>query len=217
MPTERTSKKTSVKKSVTKSSKGSAPLKKAAAKKAAVPKAPATGVTEEAPKKNASATTQPSGAATKAPTKKVAKKTASSTDSKSVQTKSQAKNLPKFLTDDAWLESQRDELLEERRKYTHNAALLVAEANALMADREPGDVQFDEESGEGDTLAVERDRDLALSSKALENVAAIDAALARLNAGTYGICVKSGDIIPRERLEAIPWASKTVAAQTSMF
>ena len=54
---------------------------------------------------------------------------------------------------------------------------LRAEADALIEGREPGDVQFDEESGEGDTLAVERERDLALSAQARAAVDEIDAAL----------------------------------------
>ena len=41
-----------------------------------------------------------------------------------------------------------------------------------------GDVQFDDESGEGDTMVVERERDLALSAQARQTIADIDAALA---------------------------------------
>ncbi len=126
---------------------------------------------------------------------------------------------PKFLSDKKWLAARREELLSERSRYTHNAEMLLAEAASLMADREPGDVQFDEESGEGDTLAVERDRDLALSAQAREKVDEIDAALARLDQGTYGQCIVGGpgDIIPQERLEALPMAPKCISHQTSMF
>ncbi|MEM8926338.1 MAG: TraR/DksA C4-type zinc finger protein [Actinomycetota bacterium] len=123
----------------------------------------------------------------------------------------------KYLLDQKWLDGQREALMEQRAKYTHSADRLAAEAAALMADREPGDVQFDEESGEGDTIAVERDRDLALSAAARQAVSEIDAALARLEAGTYGICLVSGDPIPKERLEAIPEASVCVQYKTSMF
>ena len=91
-----------------------------------------------------------------------------------------------------------------------SAEALKAEADSLTADREPGDVQFDEESGEGDTLAVERERDLALSAQARAAVEMIDAALARMDAGKYGICIHSGEPIPVERLEAIPWAAEKV-------
>ena len=71
-------------------------------------------------------------------------------------------------------------------------------------------MQFDEESGEGTTLAVERERDLALSAQARAAVEEIDEALNRLKLGTYGICEVSGQPIPRERLKAIPWARERV-------
>jgi RNA polymerase-binding transcription factor DksA len=101
-------------------------------------------------------------------------------------------------------------LIRERAKYVESAESLKAEADALVESREPGDVQFDEESGEGDTLAVERERDLALSAHARAAVEQIDAALTRIDKGVYGVCVISGLAIPKERLEAIPWAAERV-------
>jgi RNA polymerase-binding transcription factor DksA len=112
--------------------------------------------------------------------------------------------------DKKFLDEQRIMLNEERAKYLHSAQMLKAEADALVFEREPGDVQFDEESGEGDTLAVERDFDLARSAQANQQVDEIDAALARIDAGTYGICRVSGQPIPKERLRAIPWATERV-------
>jgi RNA polymerase-binding transcription factor DksA len=112
--------------------------------------------------------------------------------------------------DKKFLDEQRALLHEERAKYEHSAQILKAEADALVAEREPGDVQFDEESGEGDTLAVERDFDLARSAQARQQVEEIDAALARIDAGTYGLCRVSGLPIPKERLRAIPWATERV-------
>ena len=109
-----------------------------------------------------------------------------------------------------FLKKQEEELLREREKYIRSAKSYKDEADSLVMDREPGDVQFDEESGEGDTLAVERERDLALSAQAQQAVEEIDAALERLNNGVYGICVESEKPIPKERLEAIPWASQRV-------
>ena len=93
----------------------------------------------------------------------------------------------------------------------------MAEAVSLTENREPGDVQFDEESGEGDTLAVERERDLALSAQASAAVEEIDAALERMDKGTYGICRVSGQPIPRERLKAIPWATERVEYKVGGF
>jgi RNA polymerase-binding transcription factor DksA len=123
-------------------------------------------------------------------------------------TATKANSKPAF--DKKFLDEQRELLLEERAKYLRSAQLLKDEADALMLEREPGDVQFDEESGEGDTLAVERDFDLALSAQARQQVEEIDAALARIENGTYGLCRVSGLPIPKERLRAIPWATERV-------
>ena len=120
------------------------------------------------------------------------------------------KQAPKPRFDDKFLEEMRRKLLKERAKYLHSAEEYQAEAESLLATREPGDVQFDEEGGEGATVAVERERDLALSSQARHTVSQIDAALERIDNGTYGNCVTSGAPIPIARLRAIPWAAERV-------
>ena len=110
----------------------------------------------------------------------------------------------------AFLASQRELLIEERSNLLGQAQRLEDEAAELMEDLDPGDVQFDDESGEGDSLVVERERDLALSAQARQTVSDIDAALARIKNGTYGLSVVSGRPIPKERLKAIPWATELV-------
>jgi RNA polymerase-binding transcription factor DksA len=110
----------------------------------------------------------------------------------------------------AWLTDRRADLLSERQALTGQAKRLEDEATALLDDGETGDVKFDDEGAEGDGMAVERDRDLMLSAQARDTVAEIDAALARMAAGTYGYSVQSGRPIPHDRLEAIPWATLLV-------
>ncbi|HEY1278205.1 MAG TPA: hypothetical protein VGF22_00940 [Acidimicrobiales bacterium] len=112
--------------------------------------------------------------------------------------------------DAKFLDSQRQLLLEERAKLLGQAENLEGEAAALMENLDPGDVQFDDESGEGDSLVVERERDLALSAQARQMIADIDAALQRITDGSYGLSVISGRPIPRDRLRAIPWARELV-------
>jgi len=106
--------------------------------------------------------------------------------------------------------SQREALLEKRSLLTKQAVRLEDEANAMIEDVEMGDVQFDEEGGEGDTMVVERERDLMLSAQARQEVEEIDAALIRIGSGEYGYSVHSGLPIPRERLKAIPWTTESV-------
>ena len=180
--------------------------KKPAAKKPA-PK-PATKSTAKTAPKPATKSTAKS--APKSATKSTAKKPAA----KKPAAKSASK---KPLFDKKYLDKQRQLLLEERNRYITSATRLKAEADSLVEEREPGDVQFDEESGEGDTLAVERERDLALSAHARAAVDQIDAALARIDNGTYGICLVSGKPIPRQRLNAIPWAAERVEHKAGGF
>ena len=112
------------------------------------------------------------------------------------------------------LERLRVQLLEEQSQHVRQAEGLLAEAEALANEREPGDTQFDEESGEGDTLSVERERDLALSTAARQTVDDIAKALVRMDDGSYGYCEVCGDRIPVPRLEAIPWADQCVKCKS---
>jgi DnaK suppressor protein len=115
---------------------------------------------------------------------------------------------------DKFLEGQRKALYDERANYLRQATSLRAEADQLAADRDPGDVQFDEESGQGDSMNVERERDLALSAQALASIDEIDRSLEKIIAGTYGVCEKCGVNIPKERLRALPYAALCVQCKS---
>ena len=52
----------------------------------------------------------------------------------------------------------------------------------------------------------EQQRDLALRDRSRGELEKVEAALRRLDDGTYGTCVSCGNPIAPERLEAIPWA-----------
>lgn len=187
------------------------PAKKASSKKKTTTKATAkkAAAKKKAPAKKKAAAKKTT--AKKATTKKAAAK-------KTTKKKAAAKKKPaKSPFGKKFIDQQEKRLLEERARYTKSAQTWKAEADSLLVDREPGDVQFDEESGDGDTLQVERERDLALSSYAMNAVEEIDDALARVKAGVYGVCVTSGKPIPKERLEAIPWAAERVEYKVAGF
>ncbi len=59
----------------------------------------------------------------------------------------------------------------------------------------------------------EQQRDLALREKNEQQLEAVDAALARIDAGTFGTCVRCGRPIAPERLEALPWAAHCIDCQ----
>jgi len=188
----------------TASAKKVAPAAKAPAKKAPAKKAPA----RKAPAKPA--------AAKKAPVKQVAsppKLPAAAGGGQAVKKVPPKRKGPL----DKFLLGQVEALNSERVTYVRQAASLKAEADLLVAEREPGDVQFDEESGEGDTLAVERERDLALSAQASAAVEEIDIALEKIKDGTYGVCEQCHNVIPKERLRALPNAALCVQCKSAGF
>jgi DnaK suppressor protein len=171
-----------------------APVAKAAVKKAPPAKAPPAKAPAPAPSPSPAAKGPGAvKAAPAAPVKKVA---------------------PKKVVLDKFLLGQRELLLAEKETYTRHAEALRAEADQLAQEMEPGDIQFDEESGEGGTMNVERERDLALSAQARLAVEEIEKALAKIDLGTYGICEGCGKPIPRDRLKALPQASLCVACKS---
>ena len=97
----------------------------------------------------------------------------------------------------------RERLEEERRRARERVAALEREFAAL-AEAASAAGTDDEHDPEGATLAFERQHAAALLETAREQVAAYDAALARLAAGTYGTCERCGQPIGAGRLEARP-------------
>jgi RNA polymerase-binding transcription factor DksA len=193
----------------------SAGPEKAAKKKAATKAAPArAGKASSAGTTKAAASTKAAKAtpAKAAPAK--AGKAAAPAKAGKAPAPAKAAKATKGGPADKFLEAQHTTLLEERETYTRHASERRAEAEQLAADREPGDVQFDEESGQGDSMNVERERDLALSAQAMAAVEDIDKALAKIDAGTYGICERCGQPIPKERLKALPYAALCVACKS---
>jgi DnaK suppressor protein len=119
-----------------------------------------------------------------------------------------------YAKDLKFLEEITELLAEERAIYQEQATSLRAEADSLALEREPGDVQFDEESGEGGTVTVDRERNLALSGQAALAVEEIDYASERVADKTYGYCERCFQPIPKPRLRALPYARLCVACKS---
>jgi RNA polymerase-binding transcription factor DksA len=201
--------------------KKSAPARKAvpAKKKAAAAKKKAAPPKKSAPAKKAAA-------AKKAPVESPATKATSApapvkavAPAKAPAPKPTPKPIPKptrgpYASEPKFLEEMRLLLLEEREVYKNQAADLRAEAESLALEREPGDVQFDEESGEGGTVAVDRERDLTLSAQALATIDEIDIALRAIETKMYGACEICGQPIPKARLRALPYARLCVSCKS---
>ncbi|GHJ45845.1 hypothetical protein Cs7R123_31870 [Catellatospora sp. TT07R-123] len=76
------------------------------------------------------------------------------------------------------------------------------------------------ESGSGDaadvgTLAVESSEQAALAAALAEQLARLRAAVARLDAGTFGVCERCGKQVPPVRLQVMPWVTHCVPCQSA--
>ena len=116
-----------------------------------------------------------------------------------------------------FLAAQRQQLLARRESYLADVARSTATALELTEDGANQDMADEDGFGEGDTLNVERDRLLVVASEAKERVAEIDAALARVEAGTYGVCEACDKPIAKARLEVVPEATLCVNCKTGAF
>jgi DnaK suppressor protein len=91
-----------------------------------------------------------------------------------------------------------------RTEYTR----AVAEISDLQRDR-VSDGAGDDQADAG-TKAFEREQELSLARGIQARLEQVEHALARLDAGTYGVCEGCGNRIPTARLEAFPFVTLCV-------
>jgi RNA polymerase-binding protein DksA len=105
------------------------------------------------------------------------------------------------------LEAERRDTLQRLRDLDEELEEFVEASRDSNAD--------DEHDPEGATIAFERSQVSALAQQAREHLLEVDAALARLDSGTYGTCERCGEQIAPERLEARPTARLCVQCASS--
>ena len=108
------------------------------------------------------------------------------------------------------MEQARVRLEAERRQTLARLADLSADFDAVVAASRDTNAD-DEHDPEGATIAFERSQVQALVRQAREHLAEIEAAMGRLDAGTYGICEECGRPIAEGRLEARPVARTCIS------
>jgi len=102
-------------------------------------------------------------------------------------------------------ESHRTILLEERRR-VERAIANLREDHPGTSDDEAEEIS-DNHVAETAAVTLDRELDYTLEENSGQVLAEIDAALKRIEDGTYGICTACGTAIAPERLEAYAWAS----------
>jgi DnaK suppressor protein len=102
----------------------------------------------------------------------------------------------------------RTALLDERERVEKALASLRSDHPGTL-DEEVEEIATtsDNHLAETATATLGREIDYTLGENSEEVLAQIDAALKRLDEGTYGTCARCGGEIAPERLDATPWAS----------
>ena len=104
-----------------------------------------------------------------------------------------------------------DDLAATRERLTIERARTAAQ----IADERivaPGPMTYGSQAAAASQV-FEQQRDLALREHDEQHLAAVDAALARLDAGTYGTCTGCARPVAPERLDALPWAALCIDCQ----
>ncbi|HEX2469701.1 MAG TPA: TraR/DksA C4-type zinc finger protein [Candidatus Limnocylindrales bacterium] len=99
-------------------------------------------------------------------------------------------------------------------------AALDAERARLLAElgetiQAPGQMTYGSQAAAASQV-FEQQRDLALRDRAQQHLELVDAALQRLDDGSFGTCLRCGQPIPTERLEALPWAAHCIVCQSDI-
>ena len=109
-------------------------------------------------------------------------------------------------------ERYRRALLDERARVVA-AIEYLHEENPGSLEEETGELvsgSADNHMADTATATFDRELDYTLEDNSGHGLAEIDAALQRLDEGTFGTCRSCGKTIDEARLDALPWAMKCI-------
>lgn len=116
---------------------------------------------------------------------------------------------PKADIDPKWKRFY-DKLLQERDRVIEVVKDFGAQGRDIVSD------PIKNSLAEVGTETFHRDQLLGTAAANQRRLMEIDAAIARIEDGTYGVCLATGKPIPEARLEAVPWARFTVEVEEEL-
>jgi RNA polymerase-binding protein DksA len=111
--------------------------------------------------------------------------------------------------DKKFLEKMKKSLLSMKEEIIENLIAENEDFKSIIEDIDPKDL--------ADVAADDIDRKTleAIGTNELKRLRLIDNALSRMENGKYGVCMSCDAKIPKERLEAIPYAVMCIKCKTS--
>jgi YteA family regulatory protein len=110
----------------------------------------------------------------------------------------------------------REALLEERTRVQAALENLQEETSGTLSEDAGEQSAYDNHLADTATETYDRELDYTLEENSQHVLAEIEAALKRIEEGTYGMCSNCGNQIPEERLEALPWATLCIDCQRDL-
>jgi RNA polymerase-binding protein DksA len=107
-------------------------------------------------------------------------------------------------------------LVEERDRVQAAIENLHDDHQGTISDETGEDAVYDNHLADTATETYDRELDYTLGENSEHVLAEINAALERIENGTYGTCRNCGKPIPPERLEARPWATLDIDCQRQL-
>jgi len=107
-------------------------------------------------------------------------------------------------------------LAQQQGRLLQTRAALLQRIKHLAEDALEDKPEYSMHMADAGTDSFDRDLILGLASFEQEALYEVDAALKRIEDGTYGVCELTGRPIPWERLEAVPWTRFSVERETEL-
>jgi RNA polymerase-binding protein DksA len=111
------------------------------------------------------------------------------------------------------LKNWKGRLLEERGRIVQDLEALEEYTETTPREASGGLSSYSSHMADMGTDAMEREKAFLFTSVKKRRLSEIDQALARIEAGTFGVCESCGQAIPAKRLERLPDASLCVACK----
>jgi len=111
------------------------------------------------------------------------------------------------------IEQLRERMLEERQRVVDAIDNIHAENPGSIGEETEETTFQDNHLGDIATATFDREMASTLEDNSTHVLTEIDAALKRIDEGTFGVCTRCGKPISAERLEALPWATLCIDDQ----
>lgn len=107
-------------------------------------------------------------------------------------------------------------LIQQRKRLLRARAALSQRIKRLAEEASEDTPEYSIHMADAGTDSFDRDLALGLASFEQEALYEVDAALKRIDDGTYGVCELTGHCIPWRRLQAVPWTRFSIEAEAEV-